>query len=151
MEIGDINQTIYLKKYFNQLKGPFLEVGSKDYGSTQKLRSFVRNKGQYIGIDLEAEPGVDKVLNLTSDFDEVSSELADQRFGCIFCLAVLEHCEQPFKMVENLTHLLNDDGKLFISVLFSWKVHAYHNDYWQFTFEGIKKLFPDLTFTTIKR
>jgi len=59
---------------------------------------------------------------------------------------VLEHCKNPFKMCENIIKLLNKNGKLFISVPFSWRIHNYPSDYWRFTFEGIKVLFPNINF-----
>ncbi len=37
--MGDINQRLYIEKYAGLLKGPYLEVGSKDYGNTENLRS----------------------------------------------------------------------------------------------------------------
>jgi len=144
--MGDINQLIFVRKYAEQLEGPFLEVGSKDYGSTQDLRVLFANKDEYIGIDMEDGPGVDVVLDLTEDFEQIDLKLCGQRFGTIFCLSVLEHCEEPFKMAENLTLLLEPKGRICISAPFSWKIHAYPNDYWRFTPEGIRRLFPRLEF-----
>jgi len=144
--MGDINQLIFIHKYAEQLNGPFLEVGSKDYGSTQNLRALFANRDKYIGIDMEDGPGVDIVLDLTEDFQKIDSKLRGQRFGTIFCLSVLEHCEQPFKMAENLTLLLKQKGQICISVPFSWKIHGYPNDYWRFTPEGIKRLLPNVEF-----
>jgi len=144
--MGDINQLIFVRKYVELFKGPFLEVGSKDYGSTQNLRFLFADKDDYIGIDMEDGPGVDVVLDITEDFGQIDKRLCGQRFGTIFCLSVLEHCEQPFKMAENLTFLLEPEGQICISAPFSWKIHAYPSDYWRFTPEGIKKLFPMIKF-----
>jgi hypothetical protein len=143
--LGDINQKIFIEKYAEQLNGPFLEVGSKDYGNTQDIRSLFPDS-KYVGIDMEDGPGVDVVLDLTEDFRQIDLRLCGQRFGTIFCLSVLEHCEQPFKMAENMTLLLKPKARIYISVPFSWQVHAYPNDYWRFTPEGIKKLFPKIEF-----
>jgi len=144
--MGDINQLIFVRKYAEQFEGPFLEVGSKDYGSTQDLRVLFVNKGKYIGLDMVDGSGVDIILDLTEDIEKIDSKLCGQRFGTIFCLSVLEHCEEPFKMAENLTHLLQPKGRICISAPFSWKIHAYPNDYWRFTPEGIRRLFPRLEF-----
>ena len=145
--MGDRNQLIFIRRYADQLDGPFLEVGSKDYGSTQDLRNLFADRDKYIGVDMEDGPGVDIVLDFTRDFEKLDSNLYGQRFGTIFCLSVLEHCEQPFKMAENLTLLLKPKGQIVISAPFSWKIHAYPNDYWRFTPEGIKKLFPKIEFS----
>jgi hypothetical protein len=144
--MGDINQLIFIKKYAEQLKGPYLEVGSKDYGSTQDLRELFVSRGKYVGIDAEDGPKVDMVLDITEDFNKIDAKLQGQRFGTIFCLSVLEHCANPFKMADNMTHLLQEKGRICISVPFSWKIHAYPGDYWRFTPEGVRCLFPKIEF-----
>jgi SAM-dependent methyltransferase len=145
--MGDLNQLRFIQQHLAHLRGPYLEVGSKDYGSTQDLRPLVGRDTQYVGVDLEAGPGVDVVLDLAGDFPAVDAGLGGRRFGTIFCLSVLEHCRQPFAMAENLTRLLVPGGRLCVSVPFAWKFHGYPSDYWRFTPEGVKLLFPRLVFT----
>ncbi len=144
--MGDVNQILFIEKHIHQLRGPYLEVGAKDYGSTQDLRSLVASDQRYTGVDLEAGPGVDVVVDLAKPFDEVDAKLEGARFGTIFCLSVLEHCRRPFVMADNLTRLLEPGGRLCISVPFAWKFHGYPSDYWRFTHEGVKILFPRLAF-----
>lgn len=144
--MGDINQFVFIRECAELFNGPFLEVGSKDYGSTQDLRSLFAAKDEYVGVDMEDGPGVDIVLDLTADFDQIDATLNGRRFGTIFCLSVLEHCEHPFKMAENLTLLLKRNGCICISVPFAWQIHGYPSDYWRFTPEGVRKLFPDIQF-----
>lgn len=144
--MGDINQLTFIKNRGEEFKGPFLEVGSKDYGSTQDLRSVFASKGEYIGVDMDAGPSVDIVLDMTDDFAIIDDALKNLRFGTIFCLSVLEHCHKPFHMAENLTSLLESGGTLVVSAPFSWKIHAYPNDYWRFTPEGLKLLFSGIQF-----
>src|SRR5207248_659352 len=103
--VGDINQYVWIEKGAANLEGPFLEVGSKNYGSTQDLRRLFSGRGKYVGVDMAAGNGVDVVLDLTRDFAEVDRALSGERFGSIFCLSVLEHCDQPFRMADNLTRL----------------------------------------------
>lgn len=143
--MGDLNQLDFLKKNRNLFVGPFLEVGSRDYGSTQNLRDFFRNE-DYVGVDISEGKGVDVVLDLTSPFEKIDAALGGRKFGTIFCLSVLEHCDQPFVMADNLTRLLRDEGKLYVSVPFVFRFHGYPSDYWRFTHEGVKKLFPELVF-----
>jgi SAM-dependent methyltransferase len=144
--MGSPNQTLFVERHAERFHGPFLEVGSKNYGSTQDLRRLFSGRGAYVGVDLEAGAGVDAVLDLTQDFAVIDAALGGERFGTIFCLSVLEHCEQPFRMAANLTGLLRPDGHLCVSVPFSWKFHGYPSDYWRFTHEGVRKLFPRCEF-----
>lgn len=95
---------------------------------------------------MEEGSGVDIVLDLTEDFAIVDRVLGGKRFNAIFCLSVLEHTRNPFLMSENITNLLNQNGVVYVSVPFSWQFHAFPSDYWRFTPQGIKILFPNLVF-----
>ena len=144
--MGDVNQLLFIRRHAARLPGPYLDVGSKDYGTTQDLRSIFAASDRYLGVDLQGGPGVDLTLDLTESFERIDAELDGVRFGTIFCLSVLEHCRQPFEMADNLTRLLAPQGKLCISVPFSFKFHGYPSDYWRFTHEGIRVLFPRVEF-----
>jgi len=146
--MGDLNQLTFVTNQSKSLEGPYLEIGSKDYGNTQDLRSLFDSKGKYVGIDQADGLGVDCVVDMTHDFEEIDAILCGDRFETVFCLSVLEHCDQPFLMASNITRLLKNGGKLVVSVPFAWHFHGYPSDYWRFTHEGIKKLFPDLEFDT---
>ncbi len=144
--MGDLNQLKFIHLHANELQGPFLEVGSRNYGNTQDLRSIFSEGNNYVSIDLTEGAGVDLVLDLTINFEEIDHKLEGKRFGTIFCLSVMEHCSQPFLMADNLTRLLDENGKLVLSVPFAWRFHGYPSDYWRFTHEGVLKLFPKLSF-----
>lgn len=144
--MGDPNQFAFISGLASELEGPILEVGSHDYGSTQNLRPLLADKGEFLGVDLIDGPGVDLAMDLTHDFGKIDESLGGKRFGTIICLSVLEHCAQPFLMAQNLTKLLKPEGKICLSVPFAWKFHGYPSDYWRFTHEGIKVLFPEIQF-----
>ncbi|MFA5014531.1 MAG: methyltransferase domain-containing protein [Actinomycetota bacterium] len=143
--MGDINQLIFIKNNIDKIKGPILEVGSKNYGNTQNLRPLFKNT-EYIGVDMRDGEGVDIVVDLMEKFEHIEEKLENRRFHTIVCFSVLEHCLNPFKMCSNIERLLEKNGLLFISVPFAWRIHGYPNDYWRFTPEGIKLLFPHLKF-----
>ncbi len=144
--MGDVNQLIFLQRHRDHFRGPYLEVGSKDYGSTQNLRVLVPPEEEYLGLDQEPGAGVDLVVDLTLPFAAIEAQLAGRRFGTIFCLSVLEHCQAPWVLADHLTRLLRPGGLLCVSAPFAWKFHAYPNDYWRFTPEGIQQLFAQLVF-----
>jgi len=142
--MGDFNQLNFIQANLDKFKGPYLEIGTQ-YGLTKEIRALFPNS-DYIGIDMEEGSGVDIVFDLTEDFAIVDRVLGGKRFNTIFCLSVLEHCRNPFLMSENITNLLNQNGVVYVSVPFSWQFHAFPSDYWRFTPEGIKILFPNLVF-----
>jgi len=144
--MGSISDLYFIKKNQLLIKGPILEVGSKDYGNTQPLRPLFPNF-EYLGIDQDKGEGVDLIIDLTKKFPVVNKKLKRKRFKTIICLSVLEHCKNPFALANNCTKLLAPKGRLFINVPFSWRIHAYPDDYWRFTPSGIKTLFPKLNFS----
>jgi hypothetical protein len=143
--MGDLNQLEFVRRHTAELQGPVLEIGSKDYGTTQDLRALFPD-ADYTGVDLAAGDGVDLVLDLTVDGAKIDEALGGKRFGTIFSLSVMEHCEQPFVMAERVFDLLAPGGTLVLSVPFAWVYHAYPDDYWRFTPQGVAKLFPNLDF-----
>ena len=143
--MGDRNQYEFVKKNRDLFHGPFLEIGSRRYDGLPRLHELFP-EGEWIGVDRSAGEGVDLVADGTAPFEEVDKALGRRRFATIFCLSVLEHCENPFVMAQNLTRLLEPDGLIFVSVPFAWKFHGYPSDYWRFTAEGVQKLFPDIVF-----
>jgi hypothetical protein len=126
--MGDLNQRLYVEARAARFAPPYLEVGSRgygrDYGSGQDLRGLFAERGEWLGVDLQPGPGVDIVQDLAAPWDVVDAALAGRRFGTVFCLSVLEHCRRPF----------------------AWKFHGYPSDYWRFTHEGVKQLFPGVAF-----
>ncbi len=143
--MGDLNQNAFIETHRELFKGPILEIGSRDYGTTPNLRPLFQGVS-YLGVDMQAGQGVDQQIDLSLDFAEVDAALGGKRFGTIFCLSVLEHCRQPFKMCENIAKLLEPGGVVYVSAPFSWEFHGYPSDYWRFTPEGLKVLFPGLEF-----
>ncbi|HUW55929.1 MAG TPA: class I SAM-dependent methyltransferase [Planctomycetota bacterium] len=140
------HQVDFIRHYAPPLSGPYLEVGSKDHGSAKDLKPLFDDSRDWVGVDIEAGAGVDLVCDLAADFATVDAALGGRRFGTVFCFSTLEHCRQPFRMAENLTRLLTPGGHLVLSVPFAFKFHGFPSDYWRFTPEGVKVLFPGLAF-----
>ena len=136
--MGDRNQAIFLERFVPTVEGAILEIGSKDYGSTQNFRSTYPGQS-YVGIDMEEGAGVDRVINLA----EGIGDLPEGVFQLVVCCSVLEHVDRPWKMAENITRLTAPGGKLYLAVPWVWRFHAYPDDYFRFSFRGVKALFPD--------
>jgi 2-polyprenyl-3-methyl-5-hydroxy-6-metoxy-1,4-benzoquinol methylase len=62
----------------------------------------------------------------------------------VLCFSMLEHCDKPWLVARNMERILRKDGLLLLSVPFQWRVHAYPNDYFRYTFNGIKTLFTEI-------
>lgn len=138
--MGDPNQLIYAKAVFNGFPASrILEVGSKDYGSTQPFRSLFPGC-DYVGIDLEAGKNVDHVVNL----EQGLGPIAGQQFDVIIVCSVLEHSPRPWVIADRLQSVLSPDGALMSGHPWVWRYHKYPDDYFRFSPKGVMSLFPDL-------
>lgn len=134
--MGDINQFIFGIRHLPK-GGRVLEVGSKDYGSTESFRGGVLNASEYVGVDIEEGKGVDVVLDLTQDVGDLGL------FDTVICCSVLEHTPTPWKMAENITRLTKSGGTVYVSVPWVQRYHPYPDDYFRFSPRGIESLFSE--------
>lgn len=114
-------------------KGSTLIVGSHVYHTRHDRRELFPDS---VGWDMMPGPGVDLVIDM-----EMPLTGPIPKFAHIDCVSVLEHSLRPWLLAANMERLLAPKGTIYISVPFVWRVHAYPNDYWRFTTEGIKSLF----------
>jgi hypothetical protein len=117
------------------LVGSFVADGKSDRRELYK---------KAIGVDMRPGPGVDRVLNLE---DPLPADLGT--FAHIECLSVLEHSRRPWLLAENLQQLMEPGATLYLSVPFVWRFHSYPNDYWRFTAEGVRELFPRIRWSSL--
>jgi hypothetical protein len=110
-------------------------VGSQIYAGKEDRRKRYR---QAVGVDMLDGPGVDVVADLEEGPPEIGL------FGHIECMSVLEHSRRPWLLAENLQTMLVSGGTIFVAVPFCWRVHNYPGDYFRFTVQGIKLLFPGI-------
>ncbi len=142
--MGDLNQSLYLQKFVPSTDGPVLEVGSKDYGNTASFRSVYTNS-EYVGVDLEAGPGVDVIHDLA----EGVGPLTPGKFKLIVCCSVMEHCPKPWALASTLHSLLAPGGVVYISVPWVWRYHPYPDDYFRFSHRGVMSVFPEMEWSNM--
>jgi SAM-dependent methyltransferase len=136
--MGDVNQLTYLQRHVPSVEGPVLEVGSKDYGSTSSFRG-VYSANEYIGVDMAPGKGVDAVVDLV----EGIGPLPAAHFQLVICCSVMEHVRRPWVFAENLARLIRPGGRIYVSVPWVWRFHAYPDDYFRFSWRGIAELFHE--------
>ena len=125
---------IFYRKYRKPNPGRTLIVGSHVYPGREDRRKLYP---EAIGVDMLAGPGVDVAINLEDD--ELHSD-----FQHVECRSVLEHSRRPWLLAANIERLMVPGATLDLSVPFVWKVHAYPSDYWRFTTEAVRELFPNI-------
>lgn len=134
------------KKYLKQ-PGKVLEVGSLDINGG--IKQFFDSATEYIGIDMMAGNGVDKVL----EAHDILKVWKPSTFNTVLCLEMLEHDDAPWITIENLTKVLKKNGYLIITTpTFGFPIHRYPKDYFRYGEDAYRDIFfkklkiLDLTF-----
>jgi hypothetical protein len=123
----------FLNKYQKQLDLPVADFGGSDKIAGKSIRKTLKSGGivEYYQIDLET--GYDLL-----------KPIKGKKFGLGICMDLLEHVTQPFIVAENISNSLKKDALLFVTAPFVWGLHNYPGDYFRYTEEGLKILFPKL-------
>lgn len=133
----------WLDTHYPQVRGPVLVAGSRHYEGRQWPSERYPDL-KVIGVDMQAGDGVDVVANL----EDAQPDLTG--FGHVDCCSVLEHSRRPWLMAQVLTDCLKPGGTILVSAPFVWRVHAYPSDYFRFTVEGVRSLFPGIEWDALE-
>jgi hypothetical protein len=82
-------------------------------------------------------------LDYTTGID-LMKPIRGKKYDVGICMDLLEHTTNPFVVAKNITNSLKSGALLFVTVPFIWCVHEYPKDYFRFTVDGIKMVFPKL-------
>jgi len=115
------------------------EVGS--YNVNGSFRDIVESfkPFEYIGIDIEAGPGVDIICsadNLVKKFDE-------DRFDMVITTCVFEHIRNWKISISNIKRVTKPGGIILFVVPSRWQLHSYPYDFWRYSKDDIKNIFTD--------
>lgn len=123
-----------ISKHLNLLE-PIYEFGSRQYDEKNDadIRGFFKGK-IFIGCDINAGQGVDKVLDLHS------IDLPDNSVNTILIIDVMEHVRYPFKAFDEIYRILKYDGVVIFSSVMDYQIHGAPCDYWRFTPHGFEVL-----------
>ncbi len=113
------------------IKGNVLNVG----GGPRPYRHLNRNM---INMDLFVNTEVDIKANIISDFP-----FKENTFDTVICTQVLEHVENPAKVIEEIHKVTKKNGILILSAPFLERYHPDPKDYWRFTEDGLTVLLRD--------
>lgn len=132
----------FVRECVRPKEGLTVIVGSKVYPGRKDRRLLYP---ECIGIDLEDGPGVDRVLNLEDGPADLRGRVAH-----VECCSVLEHSRRPWALAEGIQDALEPGGTLTLSVPWMWRFHGYPSDYFRFTPEGVKVLFPRIRWLAMR-
>jgi SAM-dependent methyltransferase len=135
----------YIEKNAHLLGTNVLEVGSRIHDpNAWWLVNRDLAKGKWTGIDMQPGLGVDYVCDI-ENAKTLYEALPDEYTG-ILCSEVLEHVSRPWHALGTLAMFLKPGGWIIITVPFGFHRHAYPNDYYRYTDQGLKVLLDDAGF-----
>ena len=128
-------------KTFHPL-GTVLDIGSyytEDFEALCNRRPMFEGR-KFIGCDIRKGPGVDLVE------DAQGLSFADSYAGTVLLLEILEHIPHPQLALSEAKRVLKQDGLLFASIPFTYRLHGFPNDYRRLTASGLNMLLLDSGF-----
>jgi hypothetical protein len=131
----------FVAQFVRPLEGRTLIAGSFVADGKADRRRLYKD---VLGVDMRKGFGVDRVLDLEEPLPQDIGQ-----FEHIECLSVLEHSRRPWMLAANLERLLMEGGTLHLSVPFVWRFHDYPSDYFRFTAEGVRVLFPGIRWVAL--
>lgn len=135
-------KTIYgdLKKVLPKVRGKVLDVGC---GQSPYKHLFTSGKTEYYAIDI-VESGQFGYENSESlKFDGQRIPFSDESFDYFLCTEVLEHLEEPQKLVDEIYRVLKSKAAGVITVPWSARFHYIPYDYYRFTPTTLARYFKN--------
>jgi SAM-dependent methyltransferase len=69
-----------------------------------------------------------------------AEKLPRLKTGNVICIALLEHVENPEKVIREIRKVVRDKGYVYIWVPFFWREHNYPVDNYRFTKQGLENM-----------
>lgn len=120
-----------------------------DVGCGNRIYEYIFPEAEYIGIDIEIS-GRDANEKLPDIyFDGTNIPFEECYFDFIVCTEVLEHCEDPKRLIEEMYRVLKFEGRALITTPFLWGEHEIPYDFRRYTSYGLKKYLLGANFKII--
>jgi SAM-dependent methyltransferase len=125
-----------------------LEVGSYDVnGSPRELVELLR-PASYLGIDIAAGPGVDRICPA----ERIVEEFGPASFDVIISTEMIEHVRDWQLTLSTMKRALTPDGLLIVTTRsFGFPQHDYPSDFWRYELSDMRVIFGDCTIERLEQ
>lgn len=131
-----------LNKAIPYLKGDLLDVGCGN-----KPYQLIMQAEKYTGADVSLSPHDQDKFDIV--FDGLNIPLNNNNFDSVLCTEVLEHSDDPVKLMSEIYRVLKTNGHAFITAPMFIEHHEVPYDFRRFTYYGMKKIAEDSGFKVL--
>ena len=123
-------------------QGDVLDVGC---GNKPYETMFAGKINSYKGCDV-----VQSDLNKVDVICEATNlKFESSLFDTVFSTQVIEHVNEPLKMLQEINRVLKNDGTLILSAPFCWELHEEPYDFFRYSKYGLKAMLTNNGFDVI--
>src|SRR6266480_4576929 len=125
-----------------------LEVGSADRNGS--LRPIIESyhPREYVGIDVEQGPGVDRV----AEAGQIAHLFGEESFDLVVSTETLEHIRDWRGAVSNIKRVCKRGGVVLLTTRsIGFPYHAYPHDFWRYDPDDLRTIFSDMEVVTLER
>ena len=124
-----------IKELAPQLTGRLLDFGCgrKPYENLFKVQ-------EYIGVDMEDTGHEHKNSKIDVYYDGKNIPFPNDSFDAVFCSEVFEHVFNLDEIIAEINRVTKKNGRILITVPFSWNEHEVPYDFARYTSFGITHL-----------
>lgn len=131
----------FLNNQVRRLSGSILDIGGKKKNTRGEFSRPTGDEYNWIILNIDATVEPD-ILS-----DATAIPLDDQTMDCFLLCEVMEHLEDPNKVIAEANRVLKPGGTGIITVPFMYPIHADPNDFQRFTASKLKNIFENNGFS----
>ena len=139
---------------FRALKAPdvggrrVLEVGSRNCNGGLRVIVESFSPGEYIGVDAEAGPGVDRVCRA----EAIADVFGEESFDVVISTEMLEHVRDWRSAISNMKRVCRRGGLIVLTTRsIGFPYHGYPTDFWRYEPEDIQAMFSEMEILMLER
>lgn len=122
-----------LKKITNYSKTTSSNQDILDVGCGAKPYRDLFITSSYIGIDIKGGGHSDQDKTVDKFYNGSDIPFPSDSFDVVICTEVLEHVNEPQKLLCEISRVLKTGGQLFLTMPFVWNEHEIPSDFYRFT------------------
>jgi SAM-dependent methyltransferase len=129
-----------LERVAPQARGRLLDVGCGEKPYESIFRPYV---SEYIGVEQRSTfeltaAGSRRGPDVLYSGDRLP--FPDKSFDTVLSVQVLEHTPRPHQLMQEMSRVLADDGKLILLAPFQFRLHEQPHDYFRYSSHGLRQL-----------